>query len=263
VVEAGYWAKSFPEKITRGETMEDTLRLVYCVHGRGWCDAQAKRHEVREGDLLIIPPQIPYQLGSTKLHPWTIHWAGAVGRTIPEYVKELAPSPRLIVLPLGENLHLIHLFNEVLKGMAAGFSFVNLLLASHAMAHLIAVVIREGRTQPREAADKLQKVARSIIYMSESLDQSLKVSRLAALANLSPAHFTTLFKGQIGCGPRHYLHLLRMHRACELLSSTELSMKEIAAQLGYQDQFHFSRKFKAFKSVSPSRYRSMQPTASG
>ena len=50
--------------------------------------------------------------------------------------------------------------------------------------------------------------------MSEHLDQP-RVSALAALANLSPAHFTVLFKEQTGCCPRDYLHLLRIHRACQ------------------------------------------------
>ena len=66
---------------------------------------------------------------------------------------------------------------------------------------------------------------------------------LAVLANLSPAHFTALFKEQTGCSPRDYLHLLRIHRACQLLRSTTLNVKEIATRLGYQDQFHFSPQY--------------------
>jgi AraC-like DNA-binding protein len=48
------------------------------------------------------------------------------------------------------------------------------------------------------------------------------------------------FKEQTGCSPRDYLHLLRIHRACQLLRNSPPHVKEIAARLGYQDQFHFS-----------------------
>jgi AraC-like DNA-binding protein len=81
------------------------------------------------------------------------------------------------------------------------------------------------------------------------------MSALAALANLSQAHFSVLFKEQTGCSPRDYLHLLRIHRACQLLRDPALSVKEVATRLGYQDQFHFSRQFKAFQGMSPSEYR--------
>ena len=88
--------------------------------------------------------------------------------------------------------------------------------------------------------------------------QTLKVGALAAFCNLSAAHFTVVFKQETGCSPRDYLNLLRIHRACEWLQGTSLPMKEIAARLGYQDPFHFSRRFKEFQGVSPTEYRRLQ-----
>jgi len=99
--------------------------------------------------------------------------------------------------------------------------------------------------------------------MSEHLEQPLKVRALAALAGVSPAHFRALFKEQTGSSPRDYLHLLRMHRACQWLTDTTWSLKEVASRLGYQDQFHFSRKFKAFSGVAPSGYRQREARTPG
>ena len=91
--------------------------------------------------------------------------------------------------------------------------------------------------------------------MSEHVAEPLRVSMLARLAGLSPDYFAQLFKVQTGCSPREYLHLLRIHRACRLLETTSLGIKQIANQLGYQDPFHFSRKFKGFQGLSPTEYR--------
>jgi transcriptional regulator GlxA family with amidase domain len=100
--------------------------------------------------------------------------------------------------------------------------------------------------------------------MSENLGEPLRMTALARLAGLSTAHFGVLFKEQTGSSPRDYLHLLRIHKACQLLRASNLQIKEIAARLGYQDQFHFSRQFKAFEGVSPSDYRARKsPPASG
>ena len=229
--------------------------LVYCVKGGGWCELAGHLHTVRAGGLLVLPPGVPHTCGAHLSNPWTIHWAQAAGENLREYLNELGVSTKAPLVWMGDDLQLARLFNEVVRTLEQGPSFLNLLHASHALAHLLAVMIRHRHERIRDTSDSVQKVAGGIIYMSEHLDQPMRVSALAALANISPAHFTVLFKEQTGCSPRGYLHLLRIHRACQLLRSSTLNVKEIAARLGYQDQFHFSRQFKAFQGVSPSEYR--------
>jgi hypothetical protein len=66
-----------------------------------------------------------------------------------------------------------------------------------------------------------------------------------------------LFKLATGYTPNDFLIRIRIHRACELLRETDLSIKEISAALGYDDQFYFSRVFKSVSLVSPREYRIM------
>ena len=101
-----------------------------------------------------------------------------------------------------------------------------------------------------------QKVERSIAYMEQHVNQPLQVSTLAAQANVSPSHFFALFKQLKGCPPMDYFTRLRMRHARELLDTTSASVKEVAAALGYDDPFYFSRVFKSVHQVPPSRYRS-------
>jgi len=254
---AGYFPKAAGHLRRRSEGSDQAI-LIYCVKGGGGCELGGHLHPVRAGDLLAVPPGVPHSYGAHVSNPWTIHWIHLAGAHVREYLKELGVSAKAPVVWMGENLQVALLFNEVVKALERGFSFLNLLEASHATAHLLSLLIRHRHEQARDTADSAQKVAQSIIYMSEHLDQPLRITALAALANLSPAHFTVRFKEQTGCSPRDYLHLLRIHRACQLLHGTKLNVKEIAARLGYQDQFHFSRQFKAFQGVSPSKYRASQ-----
>jgi len=113
-------------------------------------------------------------------------------------------------------------------------------------------------TLPDDREDTSSKVERSIAYMADHINQPLQVATLAAMANVSPSHFFALFKKQTGCPPMDYFTRLRMCHAGHLLGSTSASVKEVAAALGYDDPFYFSRVFKSVHQVPPSRYRTAQ-----
>ncbi|MEI6782349.1 MAG: AraC family transcriptional regulator [Verrucomicrobiota bacterium] len=253
-VGAGYSPRAAGPIRRRPQGMGEAM-LVYCVKGGGWCELAGHLHTVRAGDLLVLPPDVPHACGAHVSNPWTIHWAQATGENLREYLNELGVSAKAPLVWMGDDLQLARLFNEVVRALDQGGAFVNLLHASHALALLLALMVRQRHERNRDTSDTVQKVAEAIIYMSEHLDQPMRVSALAALANLSATHFSVLFKEQTGCSPRDYLHLLRIHSACQLLRTSNLNVKEIAARLGYQDQFHFSRQFKAFQGASPSDYR--------
>jgi len=102
-----------------------------------------------------------------------------------------------------------------------------------------------------------QKVEQSISYMLQHLNQPLHVATLAAAVNVTPSHYSALFKRWTGCPPIDYFIHLRMQHACRLFDSTSLNVKEVAAVLGYDDPFYFSRTFKAVNRVAPSEYRAM------
>jgi len=111
--------------------------------------------------------------------------------------------------------------------------------------------VRNGERAPR------QKVERSINFMVANLNRPLQVSTLAAQANVSPSHFFALFKQMTGRPPMDYFTKLRISQACRLLDSTTASVKEVAAALGYNDPFYFSRVFKSVSAVAPVHYRSL------
>ena len=106
-------------------------------------------------------------------------------------------------------------------------------------------------------SDNSRRIERTVHFMNQNLDKPLQASELAAIANVSLSHFFALFKQSMGCSPMDYFTRLRIHRACQLLDSTSARVKEIAAALGYDDPFYFSRVFKSLSAVAPLHYRSL------
>jgi len=100
-----------------------------------------------------------------------------------------------------------------------------------------------------------RKIEQSISYMLEHLAQPLQVATLAATVNFSPSHYSALFKRWTGCAPIDYFIHLRMKHACWLFDNTPLNVKEVAAALGYDDPFYFSRVFKSVNQLAPTEYR--------
>jgi AraC-like DNA-binding protein len=231
--------------------------FIYCTHGQGWCEIGGQRHDLQAGDLLVVPPDTPHAYGADEEHPWTIPWIHATGANVRLFLNELGVSVEHPVIYLGEDPQLLGLFEEVLAALEHGYAPAQLLYAAQALAHLLGVMIWHRQQRWRGDPDPQQKINQSIAYMKQHLEQPLHVPTLAALANLSPSHYTALFKQHTGYAPIDYLIRLRMHWACQLLDTTNLPVKNIAASLGYDDPFYFSRLFKAVNEASPTEYRLM------
>jgi AraC family transcriptional regulator of arabinose operon len=95
-----------------------------------------------------------------------------------------------------------------------------------------------------------------IIALLEScISTSQDISGIARQVNLSPSRLRHLFKKETGKTPAQYLKYLRLQRAALLLSTTFLSVKEIANQVGISNTSHFVREFKKRYGLAPTSYR--------
>ena len=100
-----------------------------------------------------------------------------------------------------------------------------------------------------------------IDFMKANLHRSVTRAELAAVVNLSPSYVSYLFKAEVGVSPGEYLIRLKMEKAGELLRTTFLSIKQVMAEVGYNNKSNFGRSFKLRFHVSPSEYRQHALTA--
>jgi AraC family transcriptional regulator of arabinose operon len=236
----------------------DQAIFIYCIKGAGWCDLDGNIFSIKAGDLLVLPPDLPHAYGAEPSHPWSIYWFHAQGSLLADYLRELDVSSERPVKHIDDVPQLPALFEEVLELVEHGYTRSQMLCASQTLAHLIAVMIREHRSADHKQPTVHQKIAQTIAYMKQHLNRAIQLDALAAIANLSRSRYVDLFKHQTGYPPIDYFIRLRMHRACQLLDTTDLSVKAIAAALGYDDPLYFSRLFRAVNEQSPVEYRKLR-----
>jgi AraC-like DNA-binding protein len=252
--DAGYYPKAEGHVCVRERGCPEAI-FIYCAAGHGWCEIAGRRHEVTKNQLLVIPANRSHVYGADREAPWTIHWFHAVGSNVPFYLERLGVAEAQPVVPLGGDVQLFGLFEEVLEGLEHGFTMRHLIYAAHSLSHLMGLILRHHEEFGYGEADARERITKSVEFMKGHVREPLKIATLAALVNLSRSHYTTLFRRVTGYAPLSYLNHLRMQRAVQLLNTTNLSIKQISEQLGFSDQFYFSRAFRKMHNHSPSEHR--------
>lgn len=102
--------------------------------------------------------------------------------------------------------------------------------------------------------EKTNKISPALEYIANNYNNNIKNDVLANLCNLSTVYFRKLFTEIMGTSPISYVHELRIKKAKEMLKSDYGSITDIAQSLGYLNIYAFSRAFKKYTGISPSKY---------
>lgn len=107
-----------------------------------------------------------------------------------------------------------------------------------------------------KSPNKTYVVQQIMKYMEAHYREKISLDQIAENMYLSPFYISKLFKSETGDTPINYLISLRMEKAKELLDRNPvLSIQEAAAQVGYEDAYHFSKLFKKYYGLSPMYYK--------
>lgn len=127
-------------------------------------------------------------------------------------------------------------------------------------ANLVRLLVSIFRLQMRgeergDSAFKRAIAESAILYMKEYCHEKITCETLASRAYLSTGYFHRVFKSVTGESPIDHLQNIRLEKAAAILSSSQATVKEAAAEAGYQDMKHFYRIFRKKYGVTPAQFK--------
>ena len=108
---------------------------------------------------------------------------------------------------------------------------------------------------PESLRAHFQELLPVIRHIDRHYREQISMGAMATLAGLSATHFNRRFRTLLRMAPTEYLLMLRVQEARRLLTTTGNSMAAVAAETGFYDQSHFTRKFRRVTGMTPLAYR--------
>jgi AraC family transcriptional regulator len=210
-------------------------------------------------DLVIIPAQLPCKVGwdgeiefmLLVLDPMCLTQVMDDGNNI----NSIEILPQVAVFDPNISLSGALLKSELLSqglGSNRHIEAVQRLLSVTLLRQFSAQRVASLETQQEQVEDSLQ---RTIAYINKNLADELSLQAIAAVAQMSPFYFARLFKRAMGLTPNQYVTNRRIERAKQLLIEQDLSVVDVAQEVGIQSQSHFNKVFREYTGVTPKAYR--------
>jgi AraC-like DNA-binding protein len=129
-------------------------------------------------------------------------------------------------------------------------------LMSTVLKSIVISMVREARLSNEEQQRRDASLTRNIIqYIQSNYDQDLSYEQLAEQFHMNPVYINRVFKKNTGVSLHVFLVNYRITTAMEIMRSGSMSVKEIAAMVGFSDLPHFTKTFKKITGITPGRYR--------
>lgn len=128
-------------------------------------------------------------------------------------------------------------------------------MAKTFLQQLLIAIYQSVRTQKQNYSLSL-KIEKVIQYMRHNVHNKVTLAELSELVHVSPCYLSRVFKQITGYAVVEYFNKLKMDKAKELLIEGGKKVKEVARELGFADEFYFSRIFKKTEGISPSEFYS-------
>ena len=231
-------------------------QLLYITEGEGvFRSTHQSEVSVRGGDMFVLFPGEWHSYHPLPNKGWKSFWIGFRGKNIDDRVSAGFLSPSKPIYHVGFSDDIVRLYRNAYQAALDEAAYMQQLLAG-LVNHLIGMMyMLERNIELNKNQVHVDMVSRARLRIRESLESPVTIQQVAEDLGVSYSNFRKLFKEYTGLSPSTYQQDLRLQRAKELLTTTDLSIKEIAYRLNFESPDYFSAKFRSKTGHRPSEYR--------
>ncbi len=223
--------------------------IEYVCQGRGVLEVNGKKFYPQAGDVYIVPENTIHEYSSSSEDPWIKIWFNISG----PLVLPLLSGCGLSGLYHFPGCPVREFFENALKNLKDHPENVAVAGAQEIFRVIMAVsdACRNRQTEP--VSDSSGRI-RS--YLEQFICRKMPtVEMLCRHANYSPAQLYRIFKRDFGMSCMQYLMTRKIETAKVMLRNSVKPVKEIAAELGFEDEYYFSNFFRKHCGCAPTAYR--------
>ncbi len=226
------------------------LLLVYVVRGQFRLEIEAGDFSADAGQVLFFDCRQPhyYYAAGDDLEFLFLHFDGPMAHEICAYINETHG----ILLDSPNNEKIYTLLREMVEFYDAG-NTESILASSNRIYYLISLL--ENPVNSPRLRKNDDSLNRAVAYIRTHVGEKITLHQLAEIAGLSDYYFSHLFKEMTGFSPTNFVIHSRIDEAKRLLLTTDRSVAEIAAQVGYPNSSNLITLFTQRVGCSPNQFR--------
>ncbi len=238
------------------------FELNFCIEGAADIIADKKILHLEAGCTTLIPPmcahEVPAQAEEQKRLGITITVGMSLLKEHFSAFSHSATAPTVFDLNSPENARVRELFLECAAAMSEKKKNADLIIKGN-IYKIFAYLFADSEADATEenAADyrKIENVEKALELIYYNYKEALSVEYVAALTGYSKSNFCKIFKKVVGESFHQSLNRQRAANAAGLLRATDISVADVAAEVGFSESKAFCRVFKAIYGITPGQYR--------
>ena len=252
ITHIGYFPNASYHYRERRKGCDDYI-LLYSLGGKGYIENGKGKMQLNPNQFIIIPPQLFHRYQADLENPWTLYWVHFSSNKLKEFNEDFKSERFYRPTNLHYNQKIIDIWAQMFASLADGYNISNIAYSNLCLYRFLSFFLYPDKKYSLE--EQNDPLDQSIAFMKKNIEKRLSTDDIAQRFQYSSSHYTAIFKKKTGMSPIDYFIRLKIHFACQLLTQTDLKIKEIADRIGYDDPYYFSRLFKQVMGQSPKAYK--------